>query len=94
VTSSSILSTCRPQIVAEYFPHLYEQQNVVLFIQNDGCVHAFEPAPSNERKVRLVSYEHLRLELSGSRQDCARVAVDVTVLQPLISYKGLMNTDQ
>jgi hypothetical protein len=81
VTSSSILSTCRPQIVAEYFRHLYEQQtgqrvdgiayrsavvrdgsNVVLFIQNDDCVDAFEPA-SNERKVRLVSYEHLRLEL-------------------------------
>lgn len=67
MTSSSILSTCRPQIVAEYFPHLYEQQNVVLFIQNDGCVHAFEPAPSNERKVRLVSYEHLRLELRAVR---------------------------
>jgi hypothetical protein len=67
VTSSSILSTCRPQIVAEYFRHLYEQQNVVLFIQNDDCVDAFEPAPSNERKVRLVSYEHLRLELRAVR---------------------------
>jgi hypothetical protein len=86
VTSSSILSTCRPQIVAEYFRHLYEQQtgqrvdsiayrsavvrdgsNVVLFIQNDDCVDAFAPAPSNERKVRLVSYEHLRLELRAVR---------------------------
>jgi len=40
-----------------------EGSNVVLFIENDGCVDEFGPAPSNERKVRLLSFERLRAEV-------------------------------
>jgi hypothetical protein len=34
--------------------------NVALFIGNDDCLDDFGPAPENERKVRLVSFERLQ----------------------------------
>jgi hypothetical protein len=40
--------------------------NVVLFIGNSDCVDAFPPAPDNARKVRLASFERLKLELRAA----------------------------